>query len=169
MAPIIIIGSGLAGYNTARGFRRLDTETPLLILTADGGEFYSKPMLSEAFTAGKTPETIANSSAVQMAEQLKAIVRPHTGVTVIEPESKRLRIGEEALEYSKLVLAIGAEQIRLPLEGNAADRVLSVNSVDDYARFRGTLAAKHSVAIIGAGLIGCEFANDLSGAGFKVE
>jgi len=169
MAPIIIIGSGLAGYNTARGFRRLDATTPLLMVTADGGEFYSKPMLSEAFTAGKTPETIPNSSAAQMAEQLKAIVRPHTTVTAIEPESKRVRLGEEALEYSKLVLAIGAEQIRLPLEGNAVDRVLTVNSLDDYTRFRGTLPGKDRVAIIGAGLIGCEFANDLSGAGFGID
>jgi rubredoxin---NAD+ reductase len=169
MAPVIIVGSGLAGYNTARGLRRLDAATSLLVITADGGEFYSKPMLSEAFAAGKTPETLPISSAAQMTEQLKAIVRPHTRVTAIEPESKRVRIGEEALEYSKLVLAIGAEQIRLPLEGNAVDRVVSVNSLDDYARFRGTLAGKTKVAIVGAGLIGCEFANDLSGAGYLVD
>ena len=168
-APIVIIGSGLAGYNTARGLRRLDPATPLLIITADGGEFYSKPMLSEAFSAGKTPETLPISSAVQMTEQLKAIVRPHTRVTAIEPELKRVRIAEEALEYSKLVLAIGAEQNRLPLEGSGADRIVSVNSLDDYARLRGTLTGKTTVAIVGAGLIGCEFANDLSGAGFKVD
>ncbi|HKA42461.1 MAG TPA: FAD-dependent oxidoreductase [Burkholderiales bacterium] len=168
-APIIIVGSGLAGYNVARGVRRLDAAVPLLVVTADGGEFYSKPMLSEAFAAGKTPETLPTSSAVQMAEQLKAIVRPRTSVTAIEPDSRRVRIGEEALPYSKLVLALGAEQIRLPLEGDAAARVLSVNSLDDYARLRGTLTGKTTVAIIGAGLIGCEFANDLSGAGFKVE
>jgi rubredoxin-NAD+ reductase len=168
MAPVIIVGSGLAGYNTARGLRRLDASTSLLVITADGGEFYSKPMLSEAFTAGKTPETLPISSAAQMTEQLKAIVRPHTRVTSIEPELKRVRIGEEALEYSKLVLAIGAEQMRLPLEGTAVDRVVSVNSLDDYARFRGTLAGKTTVAIVGAGLIGCEFANDLSGAGYLV-
>src|SRR5687768_9707596 len=106
MAPIIIIGSGLAGYNTARALRRLDAATPLLVITADGGEFYSKPMLSEAFAAGKTPETLPTSTAVQMAEQIKAIVRPHTRVTAIEPEANRVRIAEEALEYSKLVLAI---------------------------------------------------------------
>jgi rubredoxin-NAD+ reductase len=169
MAPIIIIGSGLAGYNTARMLRRLDPETPLLIITGDGGEFYSKPMLSEAFAAGKTPETIANSTAEQMATQLKAIVRPHTLVTAIERETKRVRMGDEALEYSKLVLALGAGQIPLPLAGDAAKRVLTVNSLDDYARFRGTLASRRSVAIIGAGLIGCEFANDLCGAGFAVD
>lgn len=169
MAPIIIIGSGLAGYNTARMLRRLDAETPLVIVSADGGEFYSKPMLSEAYGAGKTPENLANNTAGQMAEQLKAIVRPRTRVTAIEPETKRVRIGDEALEYSKLVLAVGAEQIRLPLAGDAADRVLFVNCLDDYARFRSALAGKTTIAIIGAGLIGCEFANDLSGAGFTVE
>ena len=169
MAPIIIIGSGLAGYNTARMFRRLDPETPLLVVTEDGGEFYSKPMLSEAFAAGKTPETIPNSTAEQMAAQLKAIVRTRTAVTAIEPAAKRVRVGEEALEYSKLVLALGAGQVRLPLAGDAAKRVLRVNNLDDYARFRGTLAGKKSVAIIGAGLIGCEFANDLCGAGFRVD
>jgi rubredoxin-NAD+ reductase len=169
MAPIIIIGSGLAGYSTARGLRRLDAATPLLILTADGGEFYSKPTLSEAFAAGKTPETLPTSTAVQMTDQLKAIVRPRTRVTAIEPESKRVRIADEALEYSKLVLAIGAEQIRLPLQGNAIEHVMSINNLDDYARFRTLLAGKASVAIIGAGLIGCEFANDLSAAGYRVD
>jgi rubredoxin-NAD+ reductase len=167
-APVIVIGSGLAGYNTARALRRLDAQAPLLLITADGGEFYSKPMLSEAFAAGKTPESLPNNTAEQMAAQLKAIVRPRTAVTAIEPELRRVRIGEEALEYSKLVLAVGAEQIGLPLEGDAARRVLTVNCLDDYARFRSTLAGKSAVAIVGAGLIGCEFANDLSAAGFRV-
>src|SRR6185295_14122176 len=169
MAPIIIIGSGLAGYNTARMLRRLDPDTPLLIITGDGGEFYSKPMLSEAFAAGKTPETIANSTSEQMATQLKAIVRTHTLVTAIEREAKRVRMGDEALEYSKLVLAVGATQVTLPLAGDAAKRVVTVNNLDDYARLRGTLTGKSSVTIIGAGLIGCEFANDLSGAGYLVD
>jgi rubredoxin-NAD+ reductase len=169
MAPIIIIGSGLAGYNTARMLRRLDPAAPLLIVTNDGGEFYPKPMLSEAFAAGKTPDAIANSTAEQMAAQLKAIVRTHALVTDIELDTKRVRMGDEALEYSKLVLALGAGQIPLPLAGDAGKRVLTVNSLDDYALFRGTLTGRKSVAIVGAGLIGCEFANDLSGAGFRID
>lgn len=43
MDPIIIIGSGLAGYYAAREFRKLNKETPLVIVTADSGPFYSKP------------------------------------------------------------------------------------------------------------------------------
>src|SRR5262245_9677074 len=99
--------------------RRLDAAVPILIVTSDGGEFYSKPMLSEAFTAGKTPETIANNTAEQMAAQLKVIVRTHALVTAIEPDAKRVRMGDEALEYSRLVLALGAAQIQLPATGDA--------------------------------------------------
>ncbi len=168
MHPIVIIGSGLAGYNVARELRKLDKQAPLLVISADSGHYYSKPMLSNAFTTKKTPETLPMNKAEQMPGQLSATVRPHTRVTAIDPAAHQIRIGDETVTYSKLVLALGAEQIRLPLTGSAADRVLSVNSLDDYARFRATVDGKHSIAVIGAGLIGCEFANDLSGAGYKV-
>ena len=53
--------------------------------------------------------------------------------------------------------------------GDGADDILSVNSLDDYATFREQLGSKKSVAILGAGLIGCEFANDLAAAGFHID
>ena len=169
MDPIVIIGSGLAGYNTARELRKLDKQTPLVILTADGGQFYSKPMLSNALASGKLPEAIPTHSAEQMAAQLDATICAHTRVTAIDAGSHQIRIGDEIISYSKLVLAPGAEQIRLPLAGDAAAEVLSVNSLDDYARFRAAIEGRKYVAIIGAGLIGCEFANDLAASGYAVE
>ena len=69
--------------------------------------------------------------------------------------------GGQVLGYRDLVLALGADPLRLPLEGDAADAVLSVNDLDDYARFADKLAGVKAVAILGGGLIGCEFANDL--------
>jgi len=169
MNPVVILGTGLAGYNTAREWRKLDRETPLAMITADGGEFYSKPMLSNALGSNKTPQSLPMSSAEQMAQQFNATVRTRTQVTAIDTGRREVRIGGEGLAYSKLVVATGAEQIRLPLTGSAAGRVLSVNSLDDYARFRAAIADKKRVAIIGAGLIGCEFANDLAATGRGVE
>jgi rubredoxin-NAD+ reductase len=148
--------------------RKLDKEPPLAVITADGGEFYSKPMLSNALAANKAPAAIPLNSAEQMAVQLPATVRTRTRVTAIEPENHRIRLGAETLAYSRLVLALGAEQIRLPLTGSGAESVLTVNSLDDYARFRAALRAGMRVAIIGAGLIGCEFANDLAALGHGV-
>ena len=168
MDPIIIIGSGLAGYSVARELRKLDQATPLVILTADGGEFYSKPMLSNALAANKAPAAIPMNSAGQMAAQLAANVRIRTEVTALDPGSHRIGLGGETLAYSRLVLALGAEQIRLPLAGTGAESVMTVNSLDDYARFRAALQPGMRVAIIGAGLIGCEFANDLAALGHGV-
>ena len=169
MHPIIIIGSGLAGYNTAKDLRKLDTTTPLVIIGGDSSPFYSKPMLSNALASKKEAAAIALNTPEQMATQLNATVRAKTRIDAIDTAAHTLRIGDETLAYSKLVLALGADQIRLPVTGNAADDILTVNDLDDYTAFRTTIAGKKRVAIIGAGLIGCEFANDLAAAGYGVD
>jgi rubredoxin-NAD+ reductase len=168
MHPIVIIGSGLAGYNLARELRKLDRETPLAIVTADGGQFYSKPTLSNALASSKTPAAIPLSTAEQMAAQLGATVRTHARVTALDVAARRIHIGEETVPYLKLVLAFGADQVQLPLAGNAVDAAMTVNGLDDYARFRAALDGKRRIVIIGAGLIGCEFSNDLASAGYSV-
>jgi rubredoxin---NAD+ reductase len=169
MNPIIIIGSGLAGYGVAKELRKLDKTTPLVIITADGGESYSKPMLSNALASKKTPASLAMAQAAQMETTLPATLRTRTRVTAIDTSAHCIHIGDEQLAYSKLVLALGAEQIRLPIAGNGADPVLTVNDLDDYAKFRTMIEGGKSVAIIGAGLIGSEFANDLAASGHTVD
>ena len=56
MDPIIIIGTGLAGYSVAREFRKHDTETPVILITRDDGASYYKPDISEAHAKEKTRE-----------------------------------------------------------------------------------------------------------------
>ena len=168
--PVVIVGSGLAGYAVARELRRLDADQPLLLLSADHGGFYSKPMLSNALATGKTPESIINGDAEKMASQLNVSIRPYTRVVAIDKTNRTVILkNDEQLSYGNLVLAIGADQIRLPLQGNGVSKVFTVNDVDDYKHFRDALAGKTKVAIIGAGLIGCEFANDLASAGYHVD
>jgi rubredoxin-NAD+ reductase len=168
-APVVIIGSGLAGYTVAREFRKLDSQTPILVISADHGGFYSKPVLSNALATGKTPASIVTAPAEKMAEQLKINIRPFSRVHAIDPSGRTVTLANgEEIPYSKLVLAMGADPIRLPLEGEGAEDILSVNDLDDYQRLRETLEAKKDVTILGAGLIGCEFANDLAVAGYRV-
>ncbi|KFI21017.1 FAD-dependent oxidoreductase, partial [Nitrosococcus oceani] len=72
----------------------------------------------------------------------------------------------EKIIYGQLVLALGADQVRLPLSGDGAEGILTVNDLDDYKKFRDALIGRARVCIIGAGLIGCEFANDLVASGY---
>lgn len=167
MKPIIIVGAGLAGYTLAREVRKLDKDIPLIIITADDGGFYSKPMLSNAFAQSKSAGQLITQSATQMAAQLSATIMTGTRVQHIHTSGKTVSTNAGVFEYDKLILAVGAQPIRLPLEGDAANAMLSVNHVGDYAEFRQKIAQlgrSARIAILGAGLIGCEFADDLATA-----
>ncbi|MEB6588187.1 FAD-dependent oxidoreductase [Pseudomonas asiatica] len=168
-SPVVIIGTGLAGYNLAREFRKLDAQTPLLLITADDGRSYSKPMLSMGFAKHKDADGLCMAEAGAMAEQLNAEIRTHTRISGIDPGHKRLWIGEEAVAYRDLVLAWGAQTVQVPIEGDGGHLVFPINDLEDYARFRAAAVGKQRVLILGAGLIGCEFANDMSQGGFQVD
>ncbi len=168
-APVVIVGTGLAGYSLAREFRKLDQSTPLVLITADDGRSYSKPMLSTGFAKGKAAAELAMADPGAMAEQLNARIRTFTTVTGIDPARRRLHLGDEQLTYGKLVLAWGADVVRPVIAGDGAGHIYTINDLQDYHRFRDALDGGKRVVIMGAGLIGCEFANDLRHGGFEVD
>lgn len=81
--PLVIVGTGLAGYNLAREWRKLDSSTPLLLISADDGRSYSKPMLSTGFAKNKQADELVMADVGAMAEQLNAEIRTHTPVTYL--------------------------------------------------------------------------------------
>ncbi|MDD3763063.1 MAG: FAD-dependent oxidoreductase [Nevskiales bacterium] len=167
-APITVLGAGHAAVTLARELRKLDAETPLRIITADDGAYYYKPDLSKALAAGKDADGLIKQSPDQLREQLNAEVLTQTPVTRIAPDEHAVYAGDTRYDYSRLVLALGAEAIRPPFPGDAAARVHTANHRSDYAKFRAALQPGARVLIVGAGLIGCEFANDLAAAGYAV-
>lgn len=180
MSPIIIIGAGLAGWTTARELRKLDKTTPVLLITADSGDFYAKPSLSNAFAQKRGPTQLVTTPAAGLSEAQNVRLQPHTRVTAIDTRRQIVSTSAGDFSYAQLVLATGAQPIRIPMAGDAASAVLSVNSLQDFSDFHARLtrvnrdAADHGIdmkkriVIMGAGLIGCEFANDLIVSGFEV-
>jgi rubredoxin-NAD+ reductase len=167
MNPIVVVGSGMAGYTLARELRKLSADAPLLIITADDAINYSKPVLSNALSGGKHPDQIGMGDHAKMTEQLKASIMAHTQVLDINKAAKTLTLRNEAgiitQPYDKLVLAVGASPIKLPIAGDGAAEVYAINSLIHYKTFHAALSQKDQkrVLLLGAGLIGCEFANDL--------
>lgn len=166
-APLVVIGTGLAGYNLVKEFRKLDSERSIIMITHDDGRQYSKPMLSTGFSKGKDADGLAMADAGAMAEQLKIEIRTHMQITAIDPQAKVVRIGTEEIAYADLVLAVGAEPIQLSIEGN--EHLMHVNDLMDYANFHQAVQNKKRILVLGAGLVGCEYAHDLASAGFAID
>jgi rubredoxin-NAD+ reductase len=166
---IVIIGSGLAGYTVIRELRKLDKAIPITLLTREPGYFYSKPMLSTALASKKTAEQLLSTNAEGMAAQLDINIIAGADVSAINTALQTIETSQGTISYGKLVLGLGADQIRLPLLGNAADEVITVNDLEEYAHFRQAIEGKKRIVILGAGLIGCEFANDLVLGSYEVD
>lgn len=175
--PVIIIGSGMAGYTLARELRKLTNSLPIVMVCQDSGDSYAKPTLSNAYAQNKLADSIANASAAKMAETLNLTLLNFHQVTDINADEQFIVVrslvneaSQTTLAYRDLVLATGAHSRLLPNLAVNHQTIFAVNHLDEYKSFQqrlNTLKSQKSapvkVAIIGAGLIGCEFANDLIG------
>ena len=170
-AALVIIGTGMAGVGLARVLRRLGDQRSITLVSADSGDDYSKPLLSTGFAKGLEPEKLAQRSASDLGEELNAQMVIHTQVDELDVDNQAVLLEDgRVLGYDTLVLATGAAP-RLPfsLEPSLASRCFTINDLDDYRRFHTALGhGPAQVAIIGAGLVGCEFANDLHAGGHHV-
>ncbi len=170
--PIVIVGSGLAGYALAKELRRRAPAVPVVLITADGGEVYAKPMLSTALARQQSPEDLVQKAATEQARELDIEIRTRIRVLAIDRGARSLALetadGRDTLTYDRLVLALGADPRIFPAAGSEGVPIATVNDLDAYRVWRGHIGDGGRVLLIGAGLIGCEFANDLAGAGFEV-
>lgn len=172
-ADTVIIGTGMAGITLARELRKLDADSSIMLITGDDGSVYSKPMLSNAFAQNKSPSSLVQKSAEKITEELNVTVWAHTHVTAINRTDKAVVVdapdGRNVIGYGRLVLAVGANPRPYQVEGSGSVMLPAVNNLDDYTHWHDGLDEGARVLIIGAGLIGVEFANDLAGAGYRVD
>jgi rubredoxin-NAD+ reductase len=166
---LIIIGSGIAAYTVAKDWRELNATGSICLLTKDKGDHYSKPMLSNVIKQTKVPQDLCMHSAIEMAEKYNLTIMTETEVTQIDHEINCIYTANDKLTYKNLVLALGADTIRPPFKGDAASEVYHVNNLYDYAEFYTAVCSAESVAVIGSGLVGCEFVNDILSINKKID
>jgi rubredoxin-NAD+ reductase len=175
---VVIVGAGAAGWGAARALRDAGYRGPLTLVTACDGTVYSKPALSVALGRDMTVERLSEQSGAALAAELDVRLLERAWVIDLDRAHRRLLTTRGSLRYRHLILATGARARRPDLQGPAASRVLAVNDLAAYATLRAafdaaSLAAaavgrKARLLIVGAGLVGCEFANDFAGAGAQV-
>ena len=153
---IVIIGSGLAGYILAQEIRNLSKSVKLTMITKHGGEYYSKPTLSNALRFSKKPEALVMKSAEEMAADLSMNIITHQTLwqLIRQPSLSSLIISpcHMILSYLQLgppLFSHGKFNIKKPLV---------LNNWDDYQALYEKLSSGsvQRVAVLGAGLVGTE-------------
>lgn len=164
---IAIVGAGLAGWSVAEALRALDEAVPITLVTSCPGDVYHKPELSVALSRGLTTDKLRRQTGQDAAARLGVRLMAGTLAIGLSPGVKRLRTTRGTVPYTNLVLAQGA---RSALPPNLAPELCwRINSLTAWSDLHGMLArGPRRVAIIGAGMIGCELSDDLARAGHAV-
>ena len=166
-AGTVIVGAGRAGWQMAEALRARDDDMPITLVTACNGDVYDKPLLSVAMARGLAPGKLPKETGRQAAERLGVKLMPQTQAVHVLVASRQLRTTRGTLRYQHLVLAHGAEARALPQFPPAL--CWRINHLQTYARFRAALGdSPQRIAVVGAGLIGSELANDLALAGHRI-
>ena len=166
-SDVLIIGAGKAGWEVAKAIRAQSDDLSISIVTGCNGELYEKPQLSNALLKKIQMDRMVLQTGEHAAKQLGVKLFASTHAVHISHHNQQLRTTKGVFKYKYLVIAHGAKPIRHPLL--SAQDCWHVNHLSTYRELRKTLDGKKSqIAIIGAGLIGCELANDLALAGHQI-
>lgn len=172
LKDVVIIGAGLAGWHVIDAIRIKDKDIPITLITSDNADRYHKPMLTMAISQNKRPIDLVRATGADAAKAANITLLAHTQVSDIDSSSQQLQLTDSnshtsTIEYGKLVLAMGAHPIypkSLP-----KDLVWHVNHIESFGQLQKKLSSgSQHVAIVGAGMVGTEIAEDLLKAGHKI-
>ncbi|MDV5170308.1 NADH:flavorubredoxin reductase NorW [Photobacterium rosenbergii] len=166
--PLVIIGSGFAAYQLVKAIRRQDKAMPIQVFTADDGHDYNKPDLSNVLSKKQTARDLIRMSGQDFAQEHQIELHANCHVEAVNTTQQYLEVDGKRYQYGKLVLATGAKAFVPPISGDAADRVLTLNSLSEYEGAENTLQQANRIAVIGGGLIGTELAMDFATSGKSV-
>lgn len=164
---IVVVGGGLAGWAAVEAIRNINTYIPVIMVTACSGDRYHKPELSIALSRGLTKKKLIRESAVDASNRLGIQLLSYTHATGLTPSTQQLRTTRGTLNYTHLILAQGARPL-LPPQFDPK-QCWRINNLQHWDAFSQHLSKEpQKIAIIGAGMVGCEIAEDISNAGHNV-
>ena len=166
-AGIVVVGAGRAGWQVVQALRHQGCSTPITVVSACNGDVYDKPLLSVAVARALPLDGLVRESAAEAAQRLGARLLCGTDAVAVDLAGRRLRTTRGTLRWQALVLAHGATPLLPPVFHPA--RVWRINDLAAYHHLRAALdSGPQTLAIVGAGLVGCELANDLALAGHHI-
>ncbi len=169
-ASVVIVGGGAAGLAAAEMLRREGYEGPMTMISADDAPPVDRPNLSKDFLAGAAPDDwIPLRPKEWYSEQRIDLVLGTRVVSVNTKQKKVLTEDGKAYEYGALLLATGADPVKIPVEGATPEQILYLRTFADSKAIVAKVAWAKRVVVVGASFIGLEVAASLRARNVAVD
>src|SRR5918992_4748509 len=156
----VIIGGGVAAAKAAGGLRAAGGGGTAVVMTAEPELPYERPKLSKEFLRGEAGRdaTRTHDEAWYRDHDVEPLLA--TRASTVDPATRTVttEVGDQLHYGSGLVLATGAQPVRLELPGEDLEGVYYLRTVDDAERLRAAISRAESMVMIGGGFIGAEVA-----------
>jgi 3-phenylpropionate/trans-cinnamate dioxygenase ferredoxin reductase subunit len=156
----VIVGGGVAAAKAAEGLRTAGGEGTAVVLTAEPELPYERPQLSKEFLRGQADrEAIRTHDEAWYRDQQVELLLA-TRASTLDPATRTVttELGDQLRYGGGLVLATGAQPVRLALPGEDLEGVYYLRTVDDAERLRAAISRAESMVVLGGGFIGAEVA-----------
>jgi nitrite reductase (NADH) large subunit len=158
---IVVVGNNVAGTSFAKAVRDVDQEVEVRMFTDESRPYYARPKLID-YVAGEVGEDKMPFYPLEWYDKNHIILALQSRVERIDRGSKKVMVGDEWIDYDKLVLANGSSAFVPPLKGLPKKGVFSLRNFDDAEDIRAAATGAKSVVVIGGGLLGLEAARALA-------
>ncbi|WP_435144460.1 NAD(P)/FAD-dependent oxidoreductase [Halobaculum sp. P14] len=154
----VIIGDGIAGSSAAETLREEEPDADITVITDEGEALYNRILIKE-YAKGKLPEAPISIHQEGWYEERDIDLELNTLVVDIRTDDHEVETHEgDVYDYDKLLLAIGGTPQQLPVDGSDADGVHHFWTFQDARRIKESADDADDAVIVGAGLLGIDFA-----------
>ena len=166
---IVIVGGGAAGFAAAEMLRRREFRGSIVMLSSEAAVPIDRPNLSKDYLAGSAPEDWMPLRPDSFYREAAIELRLNSEVTGIDTKARDVVTASgDKVAYDRLLLATGAEPVRLPIPGADQAHVHTLRSLADCRAIIDTAKGARRALVIGASFIGLEVAAALRARKIKV-
>jgi NADPH-dependent 2,4-dienoyl-CoA reductase/sulfur reductase-like enzyme/nitrite reductase/ring-hydroxylating ferredoxin subunit len=166
---VVIVGGGAAGFAAAEMLRREGFSGDVTLLSADDDAPYDRPNCSKDYLAGNAPQDWMPLRPPEYYKERSINLELRTEVTTLDTKARQVTLGNgRSVPFDKLLLATGAEPIRLDIPGANLRHVHVLRSLADSRRIIADTEKARRAVVIGASFIGLEAAAALRARGIEV-
>jgi NADPH-dependent 2,4-dienoyl-CoA reductase/sulfur reductase-like enzyme/nitrite reductase/ring-hydroxylating ferredoxin subunit len=167
---VVIAGGGAAGHAAAEMLRREGYGGSITMLSADTDAPYDRPNLSKSYLAGSAPEDWIPLRPPEHYRELGISLELSARVDALDTAARQVRLADgRTFAWDALLLATGADPVRLDIPGADAPHVLTLRSLADCRTLIGRVQQARRAVVVGAGFIGMEAAAALRARGLDVD